>query len=48
MMPIQKIKENLNLDKKLSLDLKDKVNNLQKKYDNLNKEYLYLKITKSI
>ena len=38
-----KIKENLNLDKKLSLDLKDKVNNLQKKYDNLNKEYLYLK-----
>lgn len=38
-----KIKENLNLDKKLSIELKDKIDNLNNKYDNLNLEYLGLK-----
>lgn len=38
-----KIKENLNLDKKLSSELKEKVDNLNKKYDNLNLECLGLK-----
>ena len=38
-----KIKENLNLDKKLSLELKEKIDNLNHKYDNLNLEYLGLK-----
>lgn len=38
-----KIKENLNLDRKLSAELKDKIDNLNKKYDNLNLEYLALK-----
>ncbi|WP_434797454.1 AAA family ATPase [Terrisporobacter vanillatitrophus] len=38
-----KIKENLNLDKKLSTELKEKIDNLNKKYDNLNLEYLALK-----
>lgn len=38
-----KIKEKLNLDRKLSSELKDKENNLNKKYDNLNQEYLRLK-----
>ena len=38
-----KIKENLNLDRKLSIELKDKIDNLNNKYDNLNLEYLGLK-----
>lgn len=38
-----KIKENLNLDRKLSTELKEKIDNLNKKYDNLNLEYLGLK-----
>lgn len=38
-----KIKENLNLDRKLSIELKEKIDNLNKKYDNLNLEYLGLK-----
>lgn len=38
-----KIKENLNLDRKLSTELKEKIDNLNKKYDNLNLEYLALK-----
>ena len=38
-----KIKENLNLDRKLSIELKDKIDNLDNKYDNLNLEYLGLK-----
>ena len=38
-----KIKENLNLDKKLNIDLKDKIENLNKKNTNLNNEYLSLK-----
>ncbi len=38
-----KIKENLNLDRKLSSELKDKEDNLNKKYDSLNQEYLRLK-----
>ena len=38
-----KIKENLNLDKKLSIDLKDKLESLNHKYDSLNFEYLALK-----
>lgn len=38
-----KIKENLNLDRKLSIELKEKVDNLNNKYDNLNLEYLGLK-----
>lgn len=38
-----KIKENLNLDRKLSSDLKEKLENLNRKYNNLNLEYLGLK-----
>ena len=38
-----KIKENLNLDKKLCSDLKDKIDNLNRKYKNINLEYLELK-----
>lgn len=38
-----KIKENLNLDKKLNTELKEKVENLNKRYDSLNLEYLSLK-----
>lgn len=38
-----KIKENLNLDKKLSIELNEKIDNLNNKYDNLNLEYLGLK-----
>ena len=38
-----KIKEKLNLDRKLNIDLKDKIDNLNRKYKNLNDEYLALK-----
>lgn len=38
-----KIKENLNLDKKLSTELNEKIDNLNNKYDNINLEYLGLK-----
>lgn len=38
-----KIEENLNLDRKLNTDLKEKIDVLNKKYDNLNLEYLGLK-----
>lgn len=38
-----KIKENLNLDRKLSIELNEKIDNLNNKYDNLNLEYLGLK-----
>lgn len=38
-----KIKENLNLDRKLNIELKEKLDNLNNKYENLNLEYLVLK-----
>lgn len=38
-----KIKENLNLDRKLSIEINEKIDNLNNKYDNLNLEYLGLK-----
>lgn len=38
-----KIKENLNSDRKLSIELKEKIDSLNNKYDNLNLEYLGLK-----
>lgn len=38
-----KIKENLNSDRKLNTELKEKIDNLNSKYENLNLEYLGLK-----
>ena len=38
-----KVKENLNLDRKLSMELKEKIDSLETKYNKLNLEYLGLK-----